>query len=171
MFGTYPQSVGGANGLQGSFGTVVDVVLTAHATLAAGDVVMLPAAPSFSLSTGEAWYDTTAQTAVPTANGGKALTKRIMGVALNAAASGALVRVRIRGVCNPKVPNGTAAGGPLMVQASLDGLIAGALAAAGESGNIMVAIAIEANATGSAARAAVMFDGLFGFGESSKSAT
>lgn len=141
-----------------SSGAPVDVVLTAHATLATGDIVVLPT-PSFNTTDGNCYWATTAQTAQPATANFAGTTRRLFGVVVTGGATGATVKIRIRGVALVTIPTGINANA--LLQPTNASFVA--QAAAGQATNaVCVAIALEANSSGSNAAKACMFDGLYG---------
>jgi len=141
-----------------SSGAPVDIRITAHAALTAGQIVVLPA-PSYNTQSGEAYWASTAQTAQAAAANFVMSTRRIFGVVLENASSSALVRIRVRGVANCNMPNSTALNALLRpTDASYDLSATSSNAA----NHLAVAMAIEANSTGGVAAKACLFDGLYG---------
>lgn len=146
----------------------IDLTITAGATIAAGEVVALPAPTGAGSGQGAYGYiPTTGSAVLATQAMAEQSGRRMFGVALAAAANGTPVTVRVRGVCkasvttSPSIDYGT---GTLSIGGT-NGVMANT--AAGTAGNVDVqlALAIPLEATGTTnALKYVLFDGITGFG-------
>jgi hypothetical protein len=147
-------------GSQGSFGTVVDVVVTAGEALTDGYVVMLPIPTNYNLTDGSVTWPLTATTTKPATADNTPETRKIFGVVLADAASGARVKVRVRGAVSAYCAASVAAAAPLVPTNNQYYLSAAAIVGTGATmvGFNMVVVG------GSAANSPVLFDGLYGFG-------
>ena len=162
MFGSYPHSVMNATGVgsQGSFGSTVDVVVTAHAALTAGYVVTLPIPTAYNTTTGVVTWPESAQTAQPATADNTPETRKVFGVVMADAANGAKVRVRVRGACSA-YSNASAAANKPMVPTNGQYYLSEAAAVA--TGATIVGFNLVVVGA-SAANSPCMFDGLYGFG-------
>lgn len=145
----------------------IDLTITAGAAIAVGEVVVLPAPTCVGTGQGAYGYiPTTGSAALATPAMMEQALRRIYGVALHAAASGALVTVRVRGVCKASVTTASSidySTGTLSV-VTTNGILG--ITAAGGAGNadIQLAVALPLEATGTAnAQKYVLFDGINGF--------
>lgn len=162
MFGSYPHSVMNATGVgsQGSFGSTVDVVVTAHTALTAGYVVTLPIPTAYNTTTGVVTWAESAATTQPVTADNTPETRKVFGVVMADAASGAKVRVRVRGAVSAYTNASVAAGKPVVPTDGQYYLSAAAVVATGATivGFNLVVVG------GAAANSPCMFDGLYGFG-------
>jgi hypothetical protein len=147
----------------------MDIVVTANVTTAIGQVVALNALSTSGAGvTAAGWAPETMSCALAVAGNCEANTRKLMAVALEPAAAGAKVRVRVRGVCQAlmtaSMTDVTYGTGGLTVGATAGSLTNNAAGSAGQA-DTQIAVAIPLEATGTAAALKfVMFDGLYGFG-------
>lgn len=147
----------------------VDITLTAHAALSAGQVVALPAPTTAGTGVAvNAYIPSSGQTALATEAMCEIVgSRRIFGVVLAAAASGAPVTVRVRGACQALMTASMTSvnygGGCLTVGATAGSLTN--LAGGATNTEYQLALAIPLELTGTAAALKyVLFDGISGFG-------
>jgi hypothetical protein len=145
----------------------MDITVTANVALAVGEVVALNA-PSFTGAglSAVGWVPESMSCAKAVLGNCEAASRKICGVALEPAAAGSKVRIRLRGVCQALMKSNmtdvTYGGGGLTADS---GSLTNTAAGAPGQADTQISIAIPLEATGTAAVLKfVMFDGIYGFG-------